>query len=202
MNKKFKIKKNIYQKVIKNVFYDQVKTLKETQIKINENIDEAASLIAKSLKSEGTIFWCGTGGSAADSQHIAAEFVGRFKKDRKPLSSIALTTDSSVLTCIANDYSYKEVFSRQINALGRKGDVMVAISTSGKSQNIKQALIQAKKMGIKTIGLLGNKGGVCKRFVDIPLIIPSKITARIQETHILIEHLLCELVEYKLGFNK
>jgi len=195
------MKKNIYKEIIDQAFSEHIETLKKTHITITQNIEIAADLIAKSLTSGGTIFWCGNGGSAADSQHIAAEFVGRFKKDRRPLRSIALTTDSSVLTCVANDYSYEEVFSRQLNALGRDGDILVAITTSGKSENIKQALIQAQNMGIKTIGLLGNKGGECKDYSDVSLIVPSDITARIQETHILIEHLLCELVEHKLGFN-
>ena len=195
------MKKNIYKEIIDQAFSEHIEALKKTHITISENIEIAADLIAKSLTSGGTIFWCGNGGSAADSQHIAAEFVGRFKKDRRPLRSIALTTDSSVLTCVANDYSYEEIFSRQLNALGRDGDVLVAITTSGKSENIKQALIQAQNMGIKTIGLLGKKGGECKDYSDVSLIVPSDITARIQETHILIEHLLCELVEHKLGFN-
>ena len=194
-------KNNIYKEFLNRAFDEHVNVLNETHSSIDDNILDAADLIAKSLASDGTIFWCGNGGSAADSQHIAAEFVGRFKKDRKPLRSIALTTDSSILTCVANDYSFEEVFSRQIKALGRNGDILVAISTSGKSENIKQALAQAQKMGVKTIGLLGNKGGLCKNYVDIPLIVPSDITARIQEAHILIEHLLCELVEHKLGFN-
>ena len=187
--------------LIDNAFNEHVNVLQETQITIAENIELSADIIAKSLASGGTIFWCGNGGSAADSQHIAAEFVGRFKKDRRPLRSIALTTDTSVLTCVANDYSYEEIFSRQLNALGRDGDVLVAITTSGKSKNIKKVLIQARNMGIKTIGLLGKKGGECKDYSDVSLIVPSDITARIQETHILIEHLLCELVEHKLGFN-
>ena len=195
------MKKNIYKEIIDQAFSEHIETLKKTHITITQNIEIAADLIAKSLTSGGTIFWCGNGGSAADSQHIAAEFVGRFKKDRRPLRSIALTTDSSVLTCVANDYSYEEIFSRQLDALGRDGDILVAITTSGKSENIKKALIQAQNMGIKTIGLLGKKGGECKNYSDISLIVPSDITARIQETHILIEHLLCELVEHKLGFN-
>ena len=195
------MKKNIYKEIIDQAFSEHIEALKKTHITISQNIEIAADLIAKSLTSGGTIFWCGNGGSAADSQHIAAEFVGRFKKDRRPLRSIALTTDSSVLTCVANDYSYEEIFSRQLDALGRDGDVLVAITTSGKSENIKKALIQAQNMGIKTIGLLGKKGGECKDYSDISLIVPSDITARIQETHILIEHLLCELVEHKLGFN-
>ena len=195
------MKKNIYKEIIDQAFSEHIEALKKTHITISQNIEIAADLIAKSLTSGGTIFWCGNGGSAADSQHIAAEFVGRFKNDRRPLRSIALTTDSSVLTCVANDYSYEEIFSRQLDALGRDGDILVAITTSGKSENIKQALIQAQNMGIKTIGLLGKKGGECKNYSDISLIVPSDITARIQETHILIEHLLCELVEHKLGFN-
>ena len=195
------MKKNIYTELIESAFNEHVNVLKETHTTIADNIELSADIIAKSLALGGTIFWCGNGGSAADSQHIAAEFVGRFKKDRRPLRSIALTTDTSILTCVANDYSYEEIFSRQLNALGRDGDVLVAITTSGKSENIKQALIQAQNMKIKTIGLLGKKGGDCKDYSDVSLIVPSDITARIQETHILIEHLLCELVEHKLGLN-
>jgi|TARA_B110000027_G_scaffold80959_1_gene86126 D-sedoheptulose 7-phosphate isomerase len=201
MSIKLNTKKNIYKELLNGVFNEHENVLKETHRLIGDDIEEAADLIAKSLESEGTIFWCGNGGSAADSQHIAAEFVGRFKKDRKPLRSIALTTDSSILTCVANDYSFEEVFSRQINALGRSGDVLVAITTSGKSENIKQALVQARTMGIKTIGLLGKNGGECKDYTDVSMIVPSDTTARIQEIHILIEHLLCEIVEHKLGFN-
>ena len=201
MSIKLNTKKNIYKELLNGVFNEHENVFKETHRLIGDDIEEAADLIAKSLESEGTIFWCGNGGSAADSQHIAAEFVGRFKKDRKPLRSIALTTDSSILTCVANDYSFEEVFSRQINALGRSGDVLVAITTSGKSENIKQALVQARTMGIKTIGLLGKNGGECKKYADVSMIVPSDATARIQEMHILIEHLLCEIVEHKLGFN-
>jgi D-sedoheptulose 7-phosphate isomerase len=195
------MKQNINSALLDNVFSEHSDVIKKTHEQISKNIEISADMIANSLKSSGTIFWCGNGGSAADSQHIAAEFVGRFKKDRRPLRSISLTTDTSVLTCVANDYSYEEIFSRQLNALGRDGDVLVAITTSGQSENIKQALIQARNMGIKTIGLLGKNGGKCKDYSDISLIVPSDTTARIQEVHILIEHLLCELVEQKLGFN-
>ena len=195
------MKKNIYDKYFFKTFEEHSRVLKKTQIVIKKGIKLSSEIIVKSLKKDGTIFWCGNGGSAADSQHIAAEFVGRFKKNRKPLRSIALTTDSSVLTCVSNDYSFEEIFSRQINALGRKGDVLVAISTSGNSRNVKRALIQAHKMGLKTIGLLGKNGGSCKNYVDVPMIIPSNNTARIQEIHILIEHLLCEIIEHKLGLD-
>jgi D-sedoheptulose 7-phosphate isomerase len=195
------MKKNIYDKYLFKTFEEHSRVLKKTQIAIKNGIKLSSEIIVKSLKKGGTIFWCGNGGSAADSQHIAAEFVGRFKKNRKPLRSIALTTDTSILTCVSNDYSFEEVFSRQIDALGRKGDVLVAISTSGNSRNVKRAIIQAQKMGLKTIGLLGKSGGTCKNYVDVPLIIPSNNTARIQEIHILIEHLLCEIIEHKLGLD-
>ena len=195
------MKKNIYDKYLFKTFEEHSRVLKKTQLAIKNGIKLSSEIIFKSLKKGGTIFWCGNGGSAADSQHIAAEFVGRFKKNRKPLRSIALTTDTSILTCVSNDYSFEEVFSRQIDALGRKGDVLVAISTSGNSRNVKRAIIQAQKMGLKTIGLLGKNGGTCKNYVDVPLIIPSNNTARIQEIHILIEHLLCEIMEHKLGLD-
>lgn len=202
MNIKIKNSKKILNQIYNDAFENHESLLKQTQISIKKSLEKATDLISKSLKSGGTIFWCGNGGSAADSQHIAAEFVGRFNKDRKPLRSIALTTDTSILTCISNDYSYEEIFSRQLEALGRRGDILVAISTSGNSENIKKVLVMAKKMKIKSICLLGKNGGKCKNFADITLIIPSQITARIQEMHIFIEHLLCELVEQKLGLNR
>ncbi|MDD5240720.1 MAG: D-sedoheptulose 7-phosphate isomerase [Sulfuricella sp.] len=156
-------------------------------------------LVSQSLSSGGTLFWCGNGGSAADSQHLAAELVGRFKKNRRPLRSVALTTDTSVLTCVANDYSYEDIFARQLEALGRSGDVLLAISTSGNSENVIRAIKTAKSMGITTIAWLGKDGGSCKDLADHALVIPSDSTARIQEAHILIGHILCELVEQELG---
>lgn len=195
------MKENFYSDIIKKIFEEHINVIKESKSSVVEKIETAADLISKSLSSKGTIFWCGNGGSAADSQHIAAEFVGRFKKNRQPLKSIALSTDTSVITCISNDFGYEEIFSRQLGALGNKNDILIAITTSGNSENIIKALLQAKNMAIKTIGLLGKDGGKCKNLVDLPIIVPSDSTARIQETHILIEHLLCELVENKLGFN-
>lgn len=162
-------------------------------------ISEAATKIAESLENSGTLFWCGNGGSAADSQHLAAELVGRFKKDRKALRSIALTTDTSVLTCVANDYSYEDIFSRQLEALARDGDVFVAISTSGTSCNVMSALKAAKKLRVTTIALLGKDGGQAKSVADLAIVIPSDSTARIQEAHILIGHILCDLIEQELG---
>ena len=162
-------------------------------------ISEAATKIAQSLSNGGILFWCGNGGSAADSQHLAAELVGRFKKDRKALRSIALTTDTSVLTCVANDYSYEDIFSRQLEALTKEGDMLVAISTSGNSENVLRALRAGKELGFKTIALLGKDGGQAKALADLAIVIPSDATARIQEAHILIGHILCDLIEQELG---
>ena len=195
------MKYNNYAKLINYTFEERSTTLKETHDKLSKNIELTSDLISNSLKNGGTIFWCWNGGSAADSQHLAAEFVGRFKKDREPLKSLALTTDTSILTCISNDYNFDEIFSRQLKALGKSDDVLIAISTSGNSKNIKQALIEAKSLRIKTVGLLGKNGGFCKDYADLPLIVPSETTARIQEMHILIGHLLCELTENKLGLS-
>ena len=195
------MKENLNSDTIEKIFDEHISVIKESKSSVVAKIDAAVDLVSKSLTSKGTIFWCGNGGSAADSQHIAAEFVGRFKKNRRPLKSIALSTDTSVITCISNDFSYEEIFSRQLEALGNKDDVLVAITTSGNSENIIKAVLQAKKIGIKTIGLLGKDGGKCKNIIDLPIIVPSYSTARIQETLIFIEHFLCDLVENKLGFN-
>ena len=140
----------------------------------------------------------GNGGSASDSQHIAAELIGRFKKDRVALAAIALTTNTSVLTSVANDYGYAEIFAKQIEALGKKNDVVVAISTSGKAKNVISGIKQAKKMGLKTVALTGGDGGEIAKLTDISLVVPSLVTARIQEAHITIGHIVCELVEQAL----
>ena len=143
--------------------------------------------------------FCGNGGSAADSQHLASELTGRFIKDRRPLAAMALSTDSSALTCIGNDYAFDEVFARQVAALGRSGDVLVAISTSGNSRNVVRAGEEARSAGMQVIGLLGREGGVLKAMCDVPIVVPSQVTARIQEAHILIGHTLCGLIEESLG---
>jgi len=158
-------------------------------------IVEAASLIAACLQAGGKILFCGNGGSAADSQHLAAEFVGRFIKDRIALPAIALTADTSILTAVGNDYGFEHVFSRQIQALGRPGDVAVGISTSGQSPNILAAMREARRRGLKTIGLAGKDGGVLANCVDVSIVVTSTNTARIQECHITIGHLICELAE-------
>ena len=158
-------------------------------------IARAAELVTASLRNGGKVMFCGNGGSAADSQHLAAELVGRYTRNGRALAAIALTTDSSALTAIANDFAYEQVFSRQVEALGKAGDVLVGISTSGNSANVRQAVEQAKRMGIHTIGLLGGDGGAIGRVVDVALIVPSRETPRIQESHIAIGHIICELVE-------
>jgi len=142
---------------------------------------------------------CGNGGSAADSQHLAAEFTGRFILDRKPLAALALSTDSSALTCIGNDYSFEEVFSRQVFGLGQNGDCLIGISTSGNSKNVIRAVQSANELGMHTIGLLGRDGGELASLCEISIIVPSKVTARIQEAHILIGHTICGAVEQTLG---
>lgn len=179
-------------------FTDHLYTVELVRETLSVSIKSIGQQLARSLSSGGTLFWCGNGGSAADSQHLAAELVGRFKKNRRALRSVALTTDTSVLTCVANDYSYEDVFSRQIEALGRPGDVLVGISTSGNSENVLRALRTAKEMGLTTIALLGKDGGAAKGLSDQALVIPSDSTARIQEAHILIGHILCELIELEL----
>jgi len=164
-------------------------------------IQEAAGLVAAALSQGGKLMLCGNGGSAADSQHIAAELTGRFVDDRRPLAALALSTDTSALTCIANDYSFDEVFSRQVTGLGRKGDCLLAISTSGNSRNVLRAADAARAAGISVIGLLGRDGGALRALCDVAIVVPSATTARIQEAHIFIGHALCALVEAALGLS-
>jgi D-sedoheptulose 7-phosphate isomerase len=144
---------------------------------------------------------CGNGGSAAESQHLATEFAGRFVKERRPLAAVALSTDSSALTCIANDYSFDEVFARQVLGLGRRGDCLLGISTSGRSRNVIRTTESARSMDIRTIGLLGRDGGQLRDLCDLTVIVPSNATARIQEAHIFIGHTLCGIVESQLGLD-
>jgi len=175
--------------------------LSELMFELAPAIQNIANLLIESLKTGNTIFWCGNGGSASDSQHLAGELIGRFVGDRKPLKSIALNADSAVMTCIVNDYGYEHIFSRQIQGLGSDGDILIGISTSGNSANIINAFKSAKKIGVKTVGFLGNKGGRAFDVVDYSIIIPSTITARIQEMHILIGHILCDLIENGLNLK-
>src|SRR6266496_4430279 len=162
------------------------------------DVHRAAEIIANAFKANGKLLVFGNGGSAADAQHIAGELVNRFLQDRRALPAVALTTDGSVLTCIANDTGFENVFARQVEALGAKGDICLAISTSGTSPNIVFACERARTQDIKVIGLLGRDGGTVAALCNLALIVPSNDTQRVQETHNLVGHILCELVEKKL----
>ena len=159
---------------------------------------EASSIISKAIKNGNKLMICGNGGSAADAQHLAGEFVCKFLKNRKPLPAIALTTDTSVLTSISNDYSYAEVFSRQVRAIGKRRDVLLGISTSGKSENVLNAFVEANKNSIQTILLTGDIKSLGMRSIDAIIRVQSRDTPRIQEMHLLIEHIIAELVEREL----
>jgi D-sedoheptulose 7-phosphate isomerase len=164
-------------------------------------IASAGELCANALLHGQRIYLCGNGGSAADAQHIAAELIGRFVNDRRALPAIALTTDTSALTAIGNDYGYDEVFSRQVEGLCREGDVLIAISTSGNSDNVLKAVDTAHRAGASVIGLSGKSGGALDAKADVSLVVPSDVTARIQEMHIVIGHLICALVEAHLDLG-
>ncbi len=160
-----------------------------------EPVAECARMLIDALKDGRKILTMGNGGSAADAQHFAAEMVGRFLMERKALPAVALTTDTSILTAVGNDYGFDHVFSRQVEALANPGDVLIGISTSGNSRNVKLALEVGRKIGAKTIGLLGRDGGEIAQLVDLNLTVPSSETPRIQEAHLVIIHILCDLVE-------
>ena len=162
-------------------------------------IATAAERLAQCLRDGGKILLCGNGGSAVDCQHLAAEFTGRFQAERAPLAALALTTDSSALTCIGNDYGFEHVFARQVLALGRPGDCLVGISTSGRSPNVLRAMASARERGLSTIGLLGRDGGDIAPLCDLAVVVPGGDTARIQEAHLFIEHAWCALVEHALS---
>ena len=178
---------------------EQHNALLATLHALDDQVLQAGILATHSLQQGGKLLFCGNGGSAADSQHLAAELTGRFIKDRRPLAAMALSTDTSALTCIGNDYSFDEIFARQVVGLGRKGDVLIGISTSGNSRNVIRAVEEAKKLGMVSIGLLGRDGGQLKSLCDHSIVVPSDVTARIQECHILIGHTLCGMIEQELG---
>jgi D-sedoheptulose 7-phosphate isomerase len=184
---------------VKDILLESIQVKEELLRTAIGQIIAIAELMIECLKKNGKVILFGNGGSASDSQHIAAELVGRFKKDRTALAAIALTTNTSILTSLANDYGYEVVFAKQIEALGQKNDIVIGISTSGKAKNVAQGIRQAKKMGLKTIALTGGDGGELAKLADTALVVPSSVTARIQEVHITIGHILCELVENALG---
>lgn len=163
-----------------------------------EKIELISSKIIDAYKSENKVLICGNGGSAGDAQHIAGEFVSKFRLERKALPAIALHTNTSVLTSIGNDYDYGFIFERQVEAFGQKGDILIGISTSGNSENITRAFKKAKELGVTSVGLLGKDGGENKEYSDISIIVPSNDTPRIQESHIMIGHIICDIVEKSL----
>ena len=179
---------------LKKCLNEHIETAKRMQ-NLLPLIQDAADICIKALKNQNKIMLCGNGGSAADAQHIAAELSGRFKKERKALAGIALTTDTSALTAIGNDYGFEYIFSRQVEAIGKKGDVLIAISTSGNSKNIINAIKSAKKIGIKVVTLSGKDGGDMKDLGDVNILIPSNDTPRIQEMHIMTGHMICEMID-------
>jgi len=187
---------------IKDILLESIQVKEEILRNQIESIYGIAQLMIDCLKKDGKVIVFGNGGSASDSQHIAAELVGRFKRDRSALAGIALTTNTSIITSLANDYGYDIVFSRQVEALGKKNDVVLGISTSGKAKSVILGIKQAKKMGIKTVALSGGDGGEVVKLADVSLVVPSKVTARIQEAHITIAHIICEMIEQELCLEK
>lgn len=183
------------KKRIEAIFKESIDVKQRTLEANSKSIEAAAKAMKKALRQKRKVFLFGNGGSAADSQHIAAELIGRFKKERRALAAMALTTDTSVLTSVGNDYGFEFVFSRQLEGLARAGDVVIALSTSGHSKNVLEAVRAARKLKCVTISLTGRDGGALAKLTDININVPVKDTARIQEAHICIGHVLCELVE-------
>ena len=186
--------------MIKNIISDSI-NVKESILHDDEligRVQKVADVVAKCFQEDGKVLLCGNGGSAADAQHIAAELSGKFYLDRPPLPAEAMHVNTSYITAVANDFSYNEIYSRYIQGVGKKGDILIGISTSGNSENIVKAFEAAAKIGVLTIGLTGKSGGAMKKFSDILLNVPSEDTPRIQESQILLGHIVCEIVERKL----
>ena len=186
-----------------------MKSTKETIKEISKNftdlaemstpqIDNASNLIISSILNGGKIMFCGNGGSASDAQHLSAELVGRYRKNRKPIASVALTTDTSVITAVSNDFSFNDIFSRQVESIGNEGDILYAISTSSKSKNVINALKIAKKLNIKTLGITGDNDIGFRELCDVIISVPASRPDRIQEMHIAIGQILCEMIEIEL----
>ena len=186
--------------IIKNHLLESInvknRILKDNKLVVK--IAEASDLIINSVNKGGKVMWCGNGGSAADAQHLSAELIARLNFNRKPIASIALTTDTSFLTAWPNDIDFSSIFSRQVEGLGRSDDVLIGISTSGNSKNILEAIKSANEKNIKTIAFLGKNGGKIKSHADISIVVPSENTQHIQESHITIGHIICDIIERKL----
>jgi D-sedoheptulose 7-phosphate isomerase len=190
------------QSIIAKALKQNQRTVEEFVTQNSSNLIRCAEVVCNAFRNSRKLMLCGNGGSAADAQHIAAEFVNRFQIERSPLPALALTTDTSIITSVANDNSFDDIYSRQIEALGAEGDVLLAISTSGKSRNILSALDTAKDRGIYIIGLMGAGGGEMLPLVELALVVESNQTPRIQEAHALAGHIICELVEHMLFQGK
>ena len=189
------MKKFIKEQIIASIEPKKIMLEEDMYIDKMQNI---SNILINAFKSGNKVLICGNGGSAADAQHIVGEFVSKFRIDRASLPAIALNTNTSIMTSIGNDYEYNFMFERQVEGLGKSGDVLIGISTSGNSKNISRAFIKAKSMGITTIGLLGRDGGENKEYTDISFIVPSDDTPRIQESHIMVGHIICDIVEKTL----
>ena len=187
------------KQTIEREFRLHLETIEAVMDNMEEELVKASRMAVEALQRGNKILLCGNGGSAADAQHIAAELTGRYKTERRGLSGIALTTDTSALTAIGNDYGYDRVFDRQVEALANKGDLLIGISTSGNSANVVSALKLAKEMGCKTLGFSGRDGGVMNEVCDINLVVPSDNTPRIQEMHILFGHTICQIIDDELS---
>ncbi|MCP4576955.1 MAG: D-sedoheptulose 7-phosphate isomerase [Deltaproteobacteria bacterium] len=186
------------EEIVKKILSDSQSVIQTFINTHKEHVITLSEKIASAFLKDRKLLICGNGGSAADSQHMAAEFVNRFQLERPPLPAMALTTDTSVITSIGNDYTFEDIFSKQVKALGIEGDVLLAISTSGNSKNIVSAVKVARKQGLYTAALLGKDGGEIHKLVDMPLVVACNVTARTQEAHILAEHMICHLVDYIL----
>ncbi len=190
---------------MENIILKRFKESSEVKTRfLKENLPkllDVIKLISHAFEGGNKLFFFGNGGSAADAQHMAAEFVNRYIMNRPPLPAIALTTDTSILTSVSNDFTFSEIFAKQLRALGKERDVAIGITTTGNSPNIIKAFEVAKEMGMKTVAFTGGDGGTVGKMVDFPLVVPSSSTPRIQEAHILIGHILCEMVEHSLFFK-
>lgn len=189
---------NQTEQFIRQTIEDSINTKTALLQKCVHEIHEAGLELGRAIRAGGKILFCGNGGSAADAQHLAAELVGHLRRDRRALAALALTTDTSILTAVGNDYAFKEIFARQVQALGLPGDVFIGISTSGNSENVRAAVAAAHSKGVLTFGLLGKAGGALAREVNFPIVVPEHDTQRIQECHILIGHIWMELIEHEL----
>ncbi len=184
-------------KIIEDRIRESISTKESilSSTEILKAIEDAATLVVNCLGSDGKVLLCGNGGSASDALHIAGELIGRFQKERKSMPAYALNADVATMTAIANDYGYEKVFERGVEGLMKSGDLLIGISTSGNSENVYRAISKAKEIGGKTIALLGKNGGKIKDIADVSIIVPSNVTARIQESHIMIGHIICEIAE-------